>query len=122
MPEIPARRKTLIVVEDDAEMRAMLSETLYQHGFQVFSSADAASACELATALRPAAILCDVVMPTMSGFEAVQRLRENPQTQRIPVILMTGHTYLREEQQHARWLMKPFTTDELAAELQQALN
>src|SRR5262245_34450335 len=110
----PATRKTVMVVEDDAEMRAMLSEILFRSCYSVSSSDDARSACEIARVVRPAAILCDIVMPIMSGFEAAQRLKDSPETSHIPVILMTGHDYLRDGRGgNAQWLLKPFTTDQL---------
>ena len=117
----PMTRKTLMVVEDDSEMRSMLAEVLFNRGYSVFSSDDARGACDLAGVLRPAAILCDVVMPAMSGFEAAERLQSDPSTREIPIIFMTGHNYLQKERNNAAWLLKPFTTEELAEKLQHAL-
>jgi CheY-like chemotaxis protein len=103
-----------MVVDDDSEMREMLSEMLFHHGFVPFSSDDPRAACEVARVLQPAAILCDIVMPVMSGIEAVERLQKDPETRTIPVILMTGHGYLRDRYEiNCPWLFKPFTGDEL---------
>ena len=118
----PASRKTLMVVEDDPEMRAMLAEVLFYRGYSVFSSDDARGACDLARVLRPAVILCDVVMPVMSGFEAAERLRNDPVTSHIPVIFMTGHNYLADGPgDKTRWLFKPFTTDQLTETLEETM-
>lgn len=112
-----------MVLEDDSEMRAMLSDLLFDCGYSVFSSDDARSACDLARILRPAAILCDVVMPAMSGFEAADCLRNDPSTREIPVILMTGHDYLRDRSRcDAHWLIKPFTRDQLTTTLEQMVH
>ncbi|HWN96490.1 MAG TPA: response regulator [Methylomirabilota bacterium] len=118
----PLSRKTLMVVEDDSEMRAMLSELLFQSGYSVFSSDNAQSACDLARMLRPVAILCDVVMPTMSGFEAAERLRQDPQTSSIPVILMTGHRLQYDHSLYLRWLHKPFTSEQLTSAIALTVN
>jgi CheY-like chemotaxis protein len=116
-------RKTLMVVEDDSEMRAMLSELLFHCGYSVFASDDVRSACDIARVLRPAAIICDVVMPAMSGFEAADCLRNDPYTSKIPLIFMTGHSYLRDRRScEAQWLFKPFTQDQLAATLAQTVH
>jgi CheY-like chemotaxis protein len=116
-------RKTLIVVEDDSEMRAMLSELLFHCGYSVFASDDVQDACDIARVLKPAAILCDVVMPAMSGFEAADCLRNDPSTSKIPLIFMTGHSYLRDRRScEARWLFKPFTEDQLTAALAQTMH
>lgn len=118
---VTTARKTLMLVEDNPEMRAMLSEVLFQSGFMVYSSDDARSACDLARILRPAVILCDVVMPAMSGFEAAERLRTDPSTSRIPVILMTGHSYSSERRAGAAgWLIKPFTSEQLTTAIAQS--
>jgi CheY-like chemotaxis protein len=120
---VPVARKTLMVVEDNSEMRAMLAELLFHCGYNVFSSDDAQSACDLARVLRPAAILCDVVMPAMSGFEAAERLRNDVVTSQIPVILMTGHNYLHDEcRKSERWLFKPFTREQLAMTLAETVH
>lgn len=110
-----------MVVEDNSEMRAMLAEVLFSRGYSVYSSDDARGACDLARVLRPAAILCDVVMPAMSGFEAAERLKRDPSTREIPIIFMTGHNYLQEERSDAPWLLKPFTTDQLAEALKKTM-
>lgn len=116
----PISRKTLMVVEDDPEMRALLSELLFHSGYSVFASDDVSSACAIARSLRPAAILCDVMMPAMSGFEAAECLRRDPYTCKIPLIFMTGHGYLRERSRcEARWLFKPFTSGQLTDTLAQ---
>ena len=115
-------RKTVMVIEDNFELRSMLAELLYEFGYSVFSTEDASDACDLARTVRPAAVLCDVILPTTNGFEAADRLERDPQTRRIPVILMSGHTTLRERRPETqRWLMKPFTGEELTSALQAAL-
>jgi len=111
-----------MVIEDNFELRSMLSELLYHAGFTVFSAADATDAFDLARTLRPAAVLCDVLLPTTTGFEAAARLERDPETRRIPVILMSGHTQLRSQLSAAqRWLTKPFTSTELTTVLHEAV-
>lgn len=119
----PTSRRTLMVVEDDPEMRALLSELLFHCGYSVFASDDVLSACDIARTLRPAAILCDVVMPAMSGFQAADCLRNDPSTSKIPLIFMTGHGYLRDRSRcEAQWLFKPFTREQLADTVAQTVH
>ena len=115
-------RKTIIVIEDNAEMRSMIAELLYASGYVVYSADDAPAACTLARTLRPAAVLCDVKLPTWNGFEAAARLQQDPETRRIPVILMSGYAEYEEKRPAAgRWLSKPFTGEELNHALQEAV-
>src|SRR5215212_774682 len=98
-----------MIIEDDFELRAMLSELLYADGYMVYSVDDATNAYEMARTLRPAVVLCDVLLPTTTGFAAAERLQKSSETARIPVILMSGHGYLREHRPpEERWLLKPF--------------
>jgi CheY-like chemotaxis protein len=114
-------RKTVMVIEDNAELRAMLSELLYASGYMVYAAEDATNAYDIASTLRPAVVLCDVVLPTTTGFEAAARLRNHADTRRIPIILMSGHAFLQERRPPTvRWLHKPFTGAELTTALQEA--
>ena len=111
-----------MVIEDNADLRGMLSELLYEIGYSVFSAGDMGGACAIAQAIRPSVVLCDVVLPAGSGLEMIEQLRSHPQTRRIPVVLMSGHfNQLEHRSPNQRWLAKPFTTLELAAALRQAV-
>ncbi len=111
-----------MVIEDNTELRGMLSELLYAIGYSVFAAGDAGNAFAIAQSLRPSVVLCDVMLPSVSGLEMAERLGRDPQTRRIPVVLMSGHVDLLEHRPaHQRWLVKPFTLSELTAVLTQAL-
>ena len=115
-------RKTIMVIEDNTEMRTMIAELLYASGYVVYSADDAPAACKLARTLRPAAVLCDVKLPTWDGFEAAARLQQDPETSRIPVVFMSG--YLEYEEKRpvtGRWLSKPFTGEELNHTMQEVM-
>ena len=110
-----------MVIEDNAELRAMLSELLYASGYMVYAAEDATNAYDIASTLRPAVVLCDVVLPTTTGFETAARLQNHADTRRIPIILMSGHASLQEHRPPTeRWLLKPFTGVELTTALQEA--
>lgn len=111
-----------MVIEDNSEMRSMIAELLYASGYVVYSADDAPAACKIARTLRPAAVLCDVKLPTGNGFEAAARLQQDPETRRIPVILMSG--YIDDEAKRpagVRWLSKPFTGQQLKNVVEKAV-
>lgn len=110
-----------MVIEDNADLREMLSELLYAQGYLVYSAEDASNAYAIASVLRPSVVICDVCLPTTTGFEAAARLQEHTETRRIPFILMSGRTRPSEDRPpNERWLLKPFTNLELTAALQDA--
>ena len=81
--------KKVLVVDDDRNVRHSLGYTLVDAGYDVIQAENGAAALELALHERPNIILLDVMMPVMDGFEVLKRLKRNPVTESIPVILLT---------------------------------
>ncbi|MBI4536412.1 MAG: response regulator [candidate division NC10 bacterium] len=80
----------ILVVDDEATNRHLLEAILVEDGFRVELAADALAALRQATAHPPDLILLDLLMPGMSGLEACQRLRQNPKTGGVPIIVVTA--------------------------------
>ena len=81
---------TVLVVDDDRDIRALLTTLLNNEGYKVLESADGLAAIKTASQERPDVILMDVSMPVLSGLEVLKRLRGSPATKTIPVILVTA--------------------------------
>ena len=79
----------VLVVDDDANQRALLSRFLERQGFAVRTAVDGRAGLELARALRPRAILLDVMMPQMDGWSVLSHLKGDPDLASIPVVLVT---------------------------------
>ena len=84
----PANAKILIV-EDSATQAAELQFLLENEGFQVLAAKNGEDALLSATTAKPDLILSDVIMPVMDGYEFCRRIKTNPDTSDIPVILLT---------------------------------
>jgi CheY-like chemotaxis protein len=86
----PERVVSVLVIDDDDDIRETLSEVLQEVGYSVACASQGAEALELLRELRPRVILLDLNMPIMSGteFRAAQRL--DPVLSRIPTIVMTA--------------------------------
>ena len=82
-------RKTILVVDDEPEMAAMISRYLLQEGYNTVTATSGAEALELAARERPFAITLDIIMPDMDGWEVLQGLKKNPETKEIPVIIVS---------------------------------
>jgi two-component system cell cycle response regulator len=81
----------VLVVDDELEIRDLLSEVLQQEGYDVLLASAGEEAIELAKRETPHVILLDVRMPGIDGIEVCKRLKTDPKTQYIPIIMITGY-------------------------------
>lgn len=107
-----------LVVDDSAVIRELIAVNLELEGFEVTTADDGESALEIASDVRPDVITLDVMMPRMTGFEAVERLREDSGTATIPVVMVTGRAQAADlargkEVGVDAYLTKPFEPAEL---------
>jgi CheY-like chemotaxis protein len=106
---------TVLVVEDEVSMRDMIRRSLESAGHVVIDTDDGAEAQSMAVGLLPDLIILDVRLPNVNGWDILQKLKHDPQTASIPVILCTAV----EDEERARelgtdmYLQKPFSTDQL---------
>jgi len=82
--------KRVLIVDDDSVARLFVQAVMENAGWQTIEGVDGVEALELAENQQPDLVILDVTMPVMDGFEAFQRLRGNPATERIPIIMLTG--------------------------------
>ena len=80
----------LLVVDDEATVRELLSAALRFAGFHVTSAASAGEAVAAATAEPPDLVLLDVMLPDADGFDILLRMRQHPALKHIPVVMLTG--------------------------------
>jgi len=83
-------RWSILVVEDDPDVRKGLSLALSLRGFSVTEAQDGAEALAAVASQTPHLILLDLMMPRLDGWTVIRKLKENPQTASIPVIVLTG--------------------------------
>ena len=91
----------VLVVEDFADNRDLLTEYLTFRGFTVDAAADGAAAIAKARRDLPDVILMDLRMPGLDGWEATRQLKADPATAKVPVVAVTAHA-LRPEVESAR--------------------
>ncbi len=82
-----SNRRLVLVVDDDAAQRDLLTRFLEREGFAVGTAADGRAGLEMARALQPRAILLDVMMPQMDGWSVLTALKADPELARIPVVM-----------------------------------
>ncbi len=120
------RSARVLVVDDEADTRSLLLERLALAGFEVSGAADGESALAAVRSLSPALVLLDLMMPGMDGWEVLRRLRSEPATADLPVIVLTGRDLaadraLGDELRVVDVLNKPFDLGHLVEEIETAL-
>lgn len=83
-------RKIVLVVEDDKALLTILKDRLTQEGFLVFTAANGQEGLHRAIEHHPDVVLLDLMMPVMNGKSMLIKLRERPEFQRLPVIVLTN--------------------------------
>jgi len=112
--------RRILLVEDEEQVSASIEEILRMSGYTVESVPDALSAIEMLPLYRPSLILCDILMPEISGLELLERLRNSKEFCTIPIIFLSA----LNTSQHIReamllgaddYITKPFHSNELVA-------
>lgn len=85
-----AKGASILVVDDDPEILAMLTTRLTHRGYQVSSASDGHQALEIAKRDQPDLVLLDVMMPGKSGWEVARALKQDPSTQDIKIVMVTA--------------------------------
>jgi CheY-like chemotaxis protein len=106
--------KTILLVDDESNMRFLLRMILESEGYEVIAAQHGTAALETLRESRPDLVLTDVMMPVMSGRELVERLRADPETADIPIVVVTAAHELVLPGADAV-IAKPFDEEELLA-------
>src|SRR5262249_43564221 len=97
----PTRRpKTILVVDDDADVRMLLTIILDASGFKVVTVEDAGDALLLVETLRPDLLLLDLMMPVRDGWDVIEAVRTNPRTCDLPIVAMSAKFGLLNTRDH----------------------
>ena len=113
-----ANGKLILVVEDDPEINELVGAYAQMSGFGYRPALNGTTALNEARAHPPAAVILDLMLPDIDGFEVCRRLRSDELTRRVPIIILSA---LSSESDKARgracgadeYLTKPFDPDEL---------
>jgi CheY-like chemotaxis protein len=115
---------TVLVVDDDRDIRDTVSDVLSMAGFEVVGAANGKGALEqLERGGRIELILLDLMMPEMNGFELLRELRGREEWRFIPVMMMSANRgFSADDVGVAAVLRKPFTVEELISAVGRALS
>lgn len=110
--------KTILIVDDSAGIRQIVSYTLKGAGYDVIEGTDGADALAKLTGQKVHLIICDVNMPNMDGISFVKEIKKSANYKFIPIIMLTTESQERKKQEGQAagakaWVVKPFLPDQM---------
>jgi signal transduction histidine kinase/CheY-like chemotaxis protein len=118
----------ILVVDDDAAARSVVTDLLHRHGYTVLETASGEQALHMAAANHIEAILLDLYMPGMSGWQTIEKLKQNAATASIPIVVLSVLSPVAGSDERSLvsntqgWIQKPFNESLLLAELGRVLH
>jgi len=113
----------ILVVEDDANLRVVIRMVLERAGHEVAEARHGAAALEAIDTSMPDLVLADRTMPVMNGLELIERVRSNPVTAPLPIILLSGmQVDAAVSRRIQAVVLKPFEPADLVATIEGALH
>ena len=108
----------VLVIDDEQIVRQVVNRLLTGEGYQVIEAPYGQAGYQLAISETPNIILLDLMMPVMDGFQVLSKLKSNPETRRIPVIILTAKIDAESERRCMRsgavdYIKKPWGPGEL---------
>jgi len=121
-------RRRVLVVDDEPEIRMLVERTLRAQGYEVETAADGEDGLARVQARPPDLVLLDAMLPKMHGFEVARRLRSDPRTRPVPIVMMTAIYRGWRFAQDARetygaqdYIEKPFRLDDFTRRIEAVL-
>ena len=121
-----SKRNTILLVEDSEDFRFYLKDNL-KHRYNVIEATNGKEGLEKVKNFHPDLVVSDIMMPVMNGIELSKKIKSNPHTSHIPVILLTALTNVEKELEGfnagiSDYITKPFTFEILASRIRNHLN
>jgi diguanylate cyclase (GGDEF)-like protein len=122
----PSARESILVVEDDELIARLLKAELAGAGYEVRIASDGVEALDASFERCPDLVLADVMMPNMDGYEMTRRLREDPRTEAVSIIMLTARGVAADKLEGLTagaddYIVKPYDADELLARIRGVL-
>ena len=119
-------QKSLLIIENDESLVEVVQFEFAEHGWTVYTAFDGNRGVELAFEHRPTAIICDIIMGEMHGFDVLRALREHREMRNTAIIITSAKAYKPDIDRAlalgaTEYVVKPFRTDELRALVERKL-
>jgi two-component system alkaline phosphatase synthesis response regulator PhoP len=124
--ELAMADRKAMVVDDEFHIVQVVAIKLRNNGFNVITADNGADAYTLACEQKPDIVITDYQMPKLSGLELIEKMRSNPDTAQIPVIMLTARGFAIDDEQKQKLgisvcLSKPFSPREVLGTVEDVL-
>ena len=121
------KRPVIVVADDDRDICELIKMQLTRHGFDVYIAEDGEVAMELVNQHQPAVALLDIMMPKLSGLEVARRIRDDPTTSTVSIMLISARSSGRieadlDDLNIADYITKPFSPQDLVQRINEVIN
>ena len=118
---------SILIVDDEDSIRSLLRLTLVRAGYEVIEAASGEEGITLAQTKKPDLVLLDVMMPAMDGFDVCRYMRQDPDLNNMPIIMLSARRDARSRQLSRQagangYLTKPWHADELLWRVGEAID
>ena len=119
--------KKILFIEDESALQKTFGDILKQGGYEMISALDGEIGFNLAKTKKPDLILLDLILPGMHGFEVLKKLKEEPETKEIPIIVLTNLEKMEDVEQAVKlgavaYLVKArYTIEEVIEKIKKAI-
>lgn len=118
--------KKIMIVDDSASVRQMVSFTLAQAGYDVYEAEDGKDALEKFDGNSTNLMITDIYMPHMDGIELIREVRANPHNKFVPIIVLTTESQIKRKNEAKSagatgWIVKPFRPEQLVMVVRKVL-
>ncbi len=127
IPQVrPPQESKILIVDDEASNRDIMTQFLQMEGFQLFTAVDGEQAMEMVESVQPDLVLLDIIMPRLDGYEVCRRIKSDEETAFLPVIMITALKGMEERIKGVEvgaddFLTKPFNYLELVTRVKSLL-
>ena len=119
-------RSLVLIADDDADILSLVKAVLERSGHEVVAASDGAEALASVRARKPDLVVLDIAMPEVDGLEVLRRLRADPTTSELPVVLLSARAQEADVERGfaigaSAYLKKPFSPRELSGHVAKLL-
>ncbi|MFQ5835199.1 MAG: PleD family two-component system response regulator [bacterium] len=118
--------KKILIADDRSEVVELVKVTLEGEGYRTIDASDGREALEKIRKEKPDLILLDIVMPKMDGFEVLSKVKKDPKTKEIPIVMLTAQGQKVDQEKGRRlgardYIIKPFSPSHLLNKIEEIL-